>query len=186
MINTEVISLKKPGQFVEIPVHNLQCTLNWTSKVDLDFIAYYMPKSGAPVKKGLLDKLFGSSPQGKGKVFYGSKGELKKFPFISLDQDAGIGDVGGDNEENLRFGNIDAHEHILIVANIFGKSNANFAKYDGKVTLRADGKQFVVPLTSTDGGNYCVIARIENVDGVAKLVNVNKTLSGEPNIKDFI
>jgi tellurite resistance protein TerA len=106
---------------------------------------------------------------------------------IYLDKDAGIGDVGGTNEENLYFTDLQYMEHILIVANIYNKPNANFASYDGRVTLKADDRSFEVPLTATTGGSYCIIAHIDNSGPSGPvLVNVNKVQREKPTIGSFL
>lgn len=196
-INLKKINLKKEGDWANIPVKNLHCKLQWTKPVDLDFHAYYSPKLDVDVpqeeKKGIFKRLFGSDSSAsqakqnkEGLVYFGNRGSKSRFPFIYLDQDAGIGDTGGDNEEKLYFTDLAYHDYVLIVANIFNKSNASFASYDGKVVLTADNQEFTVPLTSKEHGSYCVVAYIDNTGVEPKLINVNKTFENKPKISDFI
>lgn len=189
-LNLRKIDLRKHGDSAEIPVKNLHCQLLWTAPVDLDFHAYYLPKKGMTThKKGLFGLLGGGEehiPDKPGLVYFGSRGNRSKFPFIYLDKDAGVGDVGGENEENLYFEDLSLHEHILIVANIFSKPNSNFAKYDGKVVLKADDQEITVPLTSEEKGSYCIIAHIDNSSGQPRLININKTQKEQPDIMDFL
>ena len=180
------ITLKKKGDSADIPVKNLIATLSWTAAVDLDLYAFYRAKMAIKSKGGFLG-FGGVKPGQEGKSFYGSRGKLNKFPWMQLDQDSGVGDQGGTNEENLRIVNLDEIDHILIVANIFNKPNADFSSYDGKVTIKTDSdRRFEIPLTATTGGNWCVVARIDNTNPTnTRLINVNKVQSEEPTISQF-
>ena len=115
-----------------------------------------------------------------GHIYFGSKGTLDRAPYIKLDQDAGIGDQGGDNEENIRFGNVDCLHQAIIVANIYNKPNSNFAKYDGSVIIKAGSQEIEVPLTESTPGAWCTIAQIENTSGQPKIVNINQTQRNKP------
>lgn len=190
---SQKIVLKEKGDSAIIGVKDLVATLSWTDSVDLDLYAIYQTKdSGSVKKKGFFQNLMSSdAPINKnGKVYYGSKGSLRSFPHISLDKDSGIGDTGGENEENLRFADLASMDHVLIVANVFAKPNANFANYNGKVTVKTkDGKGFEVPLTSNEKGkNWCVVAHVDNTNAVTgpRLINVNKACSSEPRIQDVL
>lgn len=185
------IVLKKKGDQSAIPIKDLHATLSWTAPVDLDLHAYFKTKATAPAQKtGLLKRMMSGGsgkPGSEGHVYFGNKGNRNAFPWINLDEDAGIGDVGGDNEENLYFANLQQMEHILIVANIYNKPDANFASYDGKVTIKASGQTFEVPLTETTKGSYCIIAHIDNsgLSG-AILANVNRVQRDAPTIASFL
>ena len=122
---------------------------------------------------------------GDGHILFSSKGNLNKSPWIRLDQDSGVGDVGGDNEENMTFTNLDALDCAIIVANIYGKKT-NFARYDGRVTVKGGGREIEVPLTETRKGSWCIVALIDNRDGTPKLLNVNKTVSSQPKLDDYL
>ncbi len=185
------IVLKKKGEQAAIPVKDLTATLSWTAAVDLDLHAYYKTKSTMPtVKVGFLKKLAGAGsgkPGEEGVIYFSSRGSKKDYPWIYLDKDAGVGDVGGKNEENLYFTDLQNMEHILIVANIYNKPDANFSSYDGKVTLKSTGQGFEVPLTATTGGSYCIIAHIDNSGALGPLlINVNKVQKEKPTIASFI
>lgn len=184
------VVLKKKGDKAPIPVKNLLVTLCWTAPVDLDLHAYFMvksPASGTGGGGGFFSKLLGGGGSSReGRVYFKDRGSKNSYPFIYLDQDAGIGDVGGENEENLYFTDLEKMEHILIVANIYNKPDANFASYDGKITIKADERSFEVPLTATTGGSYCIIAHIDN-SGPSDplLMNVNKVQKNTPTIASF-
>ena len=79
------IELKEKGKSNPIEVKQLIATLKWTSADDFDLAAIYVKEDGEC-----------------GMVYYGDKGSLATFPYISLDEDAGVGGTAGDNEENLR------------------------------------------------------------------------------------
>jgi uncharacterized protein involved in tellurium resistance len=186
------VVLKKKGDKAPIPVRNLQATLSWTKPVDLDLHAYYRFKSsvsGASGGGGFFSKLMGGGggSSKEGRVYFKSRGSKNASPWIYLDQDAGIGDAGGENEENLYFTDLEKIEHILIIANIYNKPDANFASYDGKVTLKANGRSFEVPLTATTGGSYCIVAHIDHSGTSAPLLeNVNKVQRDAPTIASFL
>lgn len=180
------VVLKAKGESAYIPVRNLVATMTWTATVDLDLYAFYRAKKDIKPKSGFLG-LGGVKPGQEGKIYYMSKGNLDKFPWMNLDQDAGVGDVGGQNEENLRIANLDEMEHVLIVANIFNKPNANFAGYDGRVTLKTGEQEIEVPLTATTGGSWCVIAHIDNSSPMGvRLININKVQRNQPKISEYV
>jgi len=186
------ITLKQKGDKAAIAVKNLHATLTWTAAVDLDFHAYYKTKMTGPPeeKKGFFGKLFSGpqfKPGGEGLVYFADRGNKTAFPWIYLDQDAGVGDVGGKNVENLYFTDLQYIDHILIVANIFNKPNANFASYDGVVTVNTGDQAIDVPLTATTGGSYCIIAHIDNSAPTGPvLINVNKVQGAQPTIGSFL
>ncbi len=104
-----------------------------------------------------------------------------------MDQDAGVGDVGGDDQENVSFANLEHMEHILIVANIFNKPNANFASYDGRVIVKASGQTFEIPLTESTPGSYCIIAHVDNSNPSGPVLkNINKVQKDAPSISAFV
>lgn len=164
------IQLKSKGDSAVIGSKDLVATLKWKSSVDLDLYGIWKAKNGKV-----------------GKIYYGSRGSKNSFPFMQLDQDAGVGDTGGDNEENIRIAKLDQMDHILIVANIFAKSNAKFSQYDGSVVVKGGPEDVEVALTSSDKGNSCIVCHIDNT-GVAgpKLINVNQTLQSLPTVDSFL
>ncbi len=179
------VTLKQKGEVANIVIKDIVATLSWTAAVDLDLYAFYRTKSTITPRGGFLG-IGGIKPGQEGKVFYMSKGSLRRFPWISLDQDSGVGDVGGQNEENLRIAHLDEMDHLLIVANIFNKPNSTFASYDGRVTIKGARQEIEVPLTAASGGNWCVVAHIDNSDSAgAKVYNVNQVQQKAPTIRDF-
>ena len=162
--------------------------LKWKTAVDLDLHCFFRLREMPKQPKGFFGKL-GSKITGAGKqkghIYYGQKGGWDRSPWITLDKDAGVGDVGGDNEENMHFWDIDKIEHAIIVANIYSK-NTNFAQYQGKVIVEGGGQKFEIPLTETRTGSWCVVARIDNSDETPQLINVNRTQTSTPNLEEFI
>jgi tellurite resistance protein TerA len=185
--------LQGQGDSAELKVLSGQISaqLIWTASVDLDLHCFYETKSHtAESSGGFLSSLFGGSksksiPAEEGRIYFGNRGALSKSPFIELDQDAGIGDQGGDNEENIRFGDISVINRAIIVANIYGKPNARFGTYDGRVSIKAGEQEILVPLNTKEMGAWCVIAEIDNRTGTPKIVNANQVMKKQPSIKTF-
>ncbi len=182
------VVLKQKGEKTGLTGNDFQATLRWKTAIDLDLHCFYQLKGGSSPSTGILGKLLGSggSSEKVGQIYFNRRGNKTSSPWIYLDQDAGIGDVAGDNEENVYFTRLDQIEHALIVANIYNKPNANFAKYDGMVIVRGGGREIEVPLTERNPGSWCVIARIDNSTGRPELINVNRTVPHPPRISEFV
>lgn len=181
------IVLKQKGDRTELAGDDFHATLRWKAAVDLDLYCFYRIKADAPEpKRGLIGKLFKKGDPREGKVYFFSRGSRKASPWIYLDQDAGVGDRGGDNEENIYFTHPGAIEQALIAANIFNKPNANFASYDGAVVVRGGGREVEVPLSESAPGSWCVIARIDNSGGQPQLININHTRKDEPTLEAYL
>lgn len=158
-------------QSVDIAKEKFRATLRWKASVDLDLYAIF------------------ATGDREGSVYYGNRSYAKEtaFPFITLDRDAGVGDRGGNNVENIVIHKPTEHDHILIVANIFNKTNANFAGYDGAVeVMYEDGTVFEVPLSSKSGGNWCIIAHFDNSRAQGVLNNVNSAVHSIPTVRSFL
>lgn len=163
------IELKEKGGEANLTsVNRVHAQLRWKKAVDLDLYALFEMKNGR-----------------KGKIYY-SQRSISGIP-IRLDQDAGVGDTGGDNEENMYFEQVHTIKHVLIVANIYAKAGASFASYDGGVIVEADTQQVSVPLSSTLSGNWCIVAHFDNSSPIgAKLTNINKVYNIEPTLEGFL
>lgn len=155
----------------------LRAVLEWNAAVDLDIHAFYRPRGGGK----------------DGHVFFGSKGKKNKKPYIHLDKDMGVGNVGGDNREIITIGALGEVELILIVTNIFRvfgflAEDDNFARYDGSVSIITSlNDEVEVPLTSDVAGRWCVIALIDNSDPESPVVtNINRVVREEPKIDDYL
>lgn len=171
------VILKQKGDFTEIAkkLTKIQVQMTWTAGVDLDLHAFYQTKTGKT-----------------GQVYFANKGTIDTFPFIALDQDAGVGNTSGQNEENLTIASLEQIEIILIATNIFRffgflSKGDNFARYDGKVSLKSDaGDHIEVPLTSTDIGKWCVIAAIDNSNpSDPKVININRVQKSAPQSEEI-
>ncbi len=171
------VILKQKGDFTEIAqtLTRIQIQMTWTKGVDLDLHAFYRTKTGK-----------------NGQVYFADKGDLTTYPFIALDQDAGVGNTSGQNEENLTIASLENMETILIATNIFRffgflSKGENFARYDGKVSLKTNaGDHIEVPLTSNEIGKWCVIAAIDNSNpNTPKIININRVQKSEPNLATF-
>ncbi|MCF8070693.1 MAG: stress response protein [Desulfobacterales bacterium] len=187
------VVLKQKGEKTTLSGKDFQAQLRWKTAVDLDLHCFYRLKSGtdaSPPSPSVLKRLFKERGEagGEGHIYFSNRGSKTSTPWIFLDEDAGIGDVAGDNEENIYFTQIDRIEHALIVANIYNKPNSNFSTYDGLVIVRVGGQEIEVPLTENKTGSWCVIARIDNSNsnGSPQLINVNKTQSSKPSINQFL
>jgi uncharacterized protein involved in tellurium resistance len=113
---------------------------------------------------------------------------LTQFPFMALDEDMGVGDVAGENEENLRIAKLDGLSDVLIVTSLYNKPDSSFGEYDGAITLTTEvGDNIQVPLNATEYGQWCIIAHIDNNNEATgpKLVNVNRVQTEQPDINKF-
>lgn len=118
------VVLKQKGEKTTLSGKDFQATLRWKTAVDLDLHCFYRLKgAGAAPSPSLIKRLLkgGGEAGGEGHVYFSSRGSKTNSPWIFLDEDAGIGDVAGDNEENIYFTQIDKIEHALIVGNIYSQ-----------------------------------------------------------------
>ncbi len=192
-LNLEKIKLEKKGDSASLENNKAQATLFWKTPVDLDLWCMYILKGDAPPKKKGFFKKLGAALTGGadsvnvGEIYFQKKGSIHKPPFIRLDKDSGIGgnvDTNAGNEENIHFGDLNAIDHLIIVANIYGQTT-NFAKFGGNVTVKCGSHAIEVPLTESSTGSWCTVARIDNTGLKPQLINVNKTQRTKPEIADF-
>ena len=141
-----------------VPLTGVSVRLDWRAAVDLDLGASYTLKSGQ-----------------SGWIRY----DERTGPNIRLDTDAGVGDKGGQNEENIAIDSLDEFEVIWFITDIGNSSEpGTYSDYDGRVTLQTKAGDEVrqtieVPLISTEIKPYLVIAKlIDGPDGPT-MVNVN-------------
>lgn len=175
--NTKVLGQSKDFSEISNTFNHIAVTLSWTQAVDLDLYAFYKTKDGKV-----------------GEIFYDNKGSLRNFPFIKLDEDSGIGNTGGDNEENLIITSISEMDYILIAVNIFKekgffsffKKEDSFARYDGKILVQPDTKQRVeIPLSSPESGEWCIVAGIDNRGEMPRVLNINSVEKKKPDLKQW-
>ncbi len=188
-LSSKVI-LKQKGEQISLKSNDFHAQLRWKTAVDLDLHCFFRMKPDAPPPpKGLIKKLFIKSSKEAsrdGHVFFFKQGSKDKWPWIYLDQDAGVNDTAGNNVENIYFNNLEYLEQAIIATNIFNKPNSNFALYDGVVVVEGGGQVIEIPLTEKEPGSWCVIAKVDNFTGTPKLININKTQQEEPSIDQFI
>lgn len=158
----------------------VQATLSWKTKVDFDLHCFYRTKKVE--NAGFFTRLFSNTEAQEGHIYFRNKGDLADFPHIQLDKDSGIGDKGGDNQENIFFGQLSCVDRLLIAVNTFNKPNSCFANYDAKVTLHLGHQEIIVPLTEKAPGAWCVIAELINDKDGVYLVNINQTQKDEPSL----
>ena len=174
----EVGALKRTAS--DAPIH---ATLRWTAPVDLDLHCFYLPKG--TLKSGFFSRLFSLEGNQAKQIYFGWRGSLTSTPYIELDHDAGIGDEGGDNEENIEIASTSAVDAVLFVANIFNKPRARFGSYDGRVSVRSDSHEIEVPLTCQDEGAWAWVALIDCRTDELRVININHTTSQKPSRSDI-
>ncbi len=146
------------------PISKVNVRLQWTASVDLDLHAFYRTRSGEEKE-----------------IYFASR----NGPHIRLDTDAGIGDVGGQNEENITITSLDGFEEILFATKIFMKGGS-YADYDGRVAVQTNnGDDIIVPLTSRERADWCVIAKITNGTNGPAVTNVNRVTNEAPTVDRF-
>jgi uncharacterized protein involved in tellurium resistance len=144
------------------PIENIRVRLNWTKPIDLDLHAFYTLSNGS-----------------EHHVFFMCREDVK----VHLDHDAGIGDRGGQNEENIFVEELKGISQIVFATEIFGDGD-RFCDYDGKVVVETGGgEKITVPLSAQQRGTWCTITRIDNRDpSQPKVINVNTVSDTEPSL----
>jgi hypothetical protein len=105
---------------------------------------------------------------------------------MALSKDEGIGDTGGNNEENMRIERLDDMKFCLDI--LLGlrhgakRTSRTFKNSDVTLTITDDaGHQNTVTIDTGDSGNVCCIATIDKSDPAqAKFINYSQvgTLNG--------
>lgn len=158
----KVTTLNTVGDSAELdtstPITEVNIKLQWQAAVDLDLNAFYTTKSGQT-----------------GAVDYSEK----MGPNIRLDNDAGVGDRGGKNEENIKITSLDDLKEIWFATKIFSKGGS-YSDYDGQVAVQTNnGDTIQVPLTSRELKPYLVIAKLTNDQGAPTITNLNDAVDCE-------
>jgi tellurite resistance protein TerA len=146
----------------------LMVNLNWTSAVDFDLFAVYETKTG---KVGI--------------IYYGDQGDLNRFPYMQLSDDAGQGDEGGDNQETMIIAQLTEMKYVWVCAWDYNQvergSKGRFDRCDLNMTVISDKGEFKVPLDSNIQGNTALVLTIDNTNPiVSSLINSSEvtTLQG--------
>jgi len=158
------MKLKKKGEEAQLGgIKQCMMVLKWTTATDFDLAAAYRAKNGH-----------------EGLVYFGDKGNLNAFPFMEAGEDKGVGDTGGDNQEELRITKFDEMDFIWLLCWDYGAiekgAQARFKESDVIVSLLDDkGTNHAVSLDTGDLGNICLVATIDNTSPMgAKLINDSK------------
>jgi len=141
-----------------VPLTEVDVRLQWQAAVDLDLNVFYTLKSGE-----------------SGTVRF----DNRVGPNIRLDTDAGVGDKGGENKENIKISALDDFDVIWFATDNYS-TRGSYSDYDGRVTLQTKAGEeirdtFEVPLLSTDIKPFLVIAKL--VDGPAGPTISNENLA---------
>jgi len=161
------MEIVQKGASANIDTFNqLLVTMKWTLAADFDLAAVYENKNGE-----------------KGIVYFGTpgKGSLNEFPYIKLGKDAGIGDTGGENKEDMKITKLDDMKYVWIVGWDWGKIEkglpARFNESDVILSVIDDkGNSHNVNLDTGEMGNVAIIATIDNTSPIgAKLINTSKS-----------
>jgi tellurite resistance protein TerA len=171
------MELKQKGASASVgSFKQLLVTMKWTTAADFDLAACYQKKDG-----------------NYGLVYFGDLGDLNGFPFIQLSGDEGVGDEGGDNEEQLRITKLDELSNVWLLCWDYGQVQAGKpARFsDSDITLNVmddSANSHNVTLDTGTFGNVCVMATIEVSPIGSKLVNTSKagTLKGLTNLQQLL
>ena len=161
------INLAKSGKSLVGAVARVK--MKWQTAVDLDLHAFAISNSGTFIH-----------------VYFANK--KSSCSNISLDQDAGVGNVAGNNEENLIVYDLSKVKKVVFVANIFRffgnlfSSGDNFSKYDGLIQINALEEQVNVYLNSKELGRWAVIASIDMTENSPNVKNIDEILKTEPDL----
>jgi len=166
------MDLKQKGDSAAIGTFKqLLVKMSWTTAADFDLAAMYLEKGKAQGQEGL--------------VYFGDLGNLNALPFMQLSGDEGVGDAGGDNEEEMRIARFDDMAYVWILCWDYTKVQvgqpARFKGSDVKLTVADDqGNTHNMVLDTGDLGNVALMATIDNTGPVPKLTNTSKagTLKG--------
>lgn len=172
------MELKQKGAEANVgSFKQLLVTMKWSTAADFDLAACFQKKDG-----------------NFGIVYFGDMGDLNGFPYMQLSGDEGVGDEGGDNEEQMRITKLDDMTNVWLFAwdygAVQGGKPARFGDSDLKVNVMDDtGTSHDVTLDVGTMGNVAVIAKIDNSSAIgAKLVNESKggLLKGLTNLQQLI
>jgi uncharacterized protein involved in tellurium resistance len=157
-----VLAVGESAKFGAVtPLTNVKVQLRWTRAIDLDLHAFFVRRDGR-----------------EGHVSFMSRSEHG----VTLDHDAGIGDRGGRNIENIVVDDLEPISRIVFATKIFGDGD-RYSDYDGAVeVIPSDGSKFTVPLTAQQRGRWCWIARIDIDAHGAAVTNLNQVSDSEPSL----
>lgn len=151
------------------PITDIAVKLQWTKAIDLDLHAFYRTKDGSEEHVYFTNKDAGHG--------------------IRLDQDAGVGDSAGANEENLTVESLSNIDRVLFATNIYGESHSDdrFANYDGKIQFTTNHGQVIdVPLQAQEKGAWCVLSLLDSSNQNSPVIkSINDVINHDPDINDY-
>ena len=147
------------------PITDINVKLTWTAAVDLDLHAFIQTESGDTKRVNFSEMSWNT---------------------VNLDDDAGVGNKGGQNEENLYISSLNPIKVVLFATKIYSKGGS-FSDYDGSIIVSTNnGDKKTVPLSAQDRADWCVISMINNSNPAAPhVVNINQVMNNEPVLNDF-
>jgi len=173
------MELAQKGATASVPnrFKQLLITLSWTIEADFDLAAVYETKDGRT-----------------GIVYFNDLGDMNNFPFMQLSGDEGVGDSGGDNEEQMRITSLDEMKYVWIICWDYTKVTeggpARFDGSDAKISVMDDkGDTHDVKLEAGSMGNTALVATIDNSSPMgAQLINASSatTLKGLSNLDQLL
>ena len=151
------------------PLTWLNAKLHWRTPVDLDLHAFVRLTNGSCHEVSFSDRDDG---------------------FMSLDNDAGIGNVldrPEGNEENIRCRSLNGIDRILFATKIFNEEGC-FSDYNGSVEVTTSNPRqpmINVNMQSYENKTWCVIAMLDNSDPRApRVFPINQVMSDDPDVND--
>lgn len=158
------MQLKEKNTFANAGcIRKLSVSMKWTTAADFDLAAVYEDKNG---KTGI--------------VYFGDQGSASTYPYMCSGGDAGVGDIGGDNEETLLICRLDEMKYVWIMCWDYGKIQqgqpARFQESDILITFTDDrGNIFHVSPDNISNANAALIATIDNSSPVgAGIINSSR------------
>lgn len=138
--------------------NSLIATMKWQAAADFDFSA------------------IGVRPDGtQNMIYFGNLGDYGADGMI-LSGDAGVGDSGGDNQEQLTMVDLSQYDKVALIVSDYGAiiGGGNPARFDQGVDIDIQddkGTSHSVHLDANAAGNCACIATIEKQGPFWKLVN---------------
>ena len=178
------VTLKRKGDSAEVATFKkMIINLSWTLQrlpngelgPDFDLMAYYKKKDGG-------DGGICSAGYNQNKA---DMGDLEKFPWMQLDQDAKPEEDSKEGDladEEMKIAKLDDFDEVYICVinyeDALEGNSATFGNYSGSVSVTTDtGENFEIPLDSMDPGHVMVVCKIDNKSGRPRLINENSVLT---------
>jgi len=169
------IVLKDKGSSASLPeIKQAKIVLSWSKAVDLDLMAFGKKKDGSTF--GIFTEVLSKNPK--------TQGDLNNFPFIQLSKDAGVGAVGGSNEETIIISQLDPsidELHIVCLNYTDASQNktASFSQYDATINMINDKGENLIQgqLNDSNPGVAAHLCTIKSGAICGSFINQNKVYS---------